>query len=341
MLTNYWERRMGLEAGRWRVRSVAVRLAALAGLAALGGLAVISQAWAAPTCADFLKIATIPRVAALGEASVALSDAAWVEANPANLTSVDGSLVTFSHTTWFQDISLQVLSFGTASPSHGFGLSVAGLHTEPLEEYDSEDVYLGHFRYYDFLLGAAYARRLTPSLSAGASLKTLYEKIGWDSATGLALDLGLAWSREVAAARGTVSAGVVMSNLGSRMGYLEEEYDLPLLWQGGLAYRPGWLPAQVEAVVAADYRSTREGERGVLFGAEVVVARTVALRLGGKSVDGVDRDGGDAAAGLGVRIRNILLDYAYVDFGEDLGATHRVSLAFKTGPVFPSPEAGS
>lgn len=301
----------------------------------------IEGAWAAPTCADFLKITTLPRLAALGEASVALSDATWAEANPANLTAIDGSLVTFSHTTWFQDISLQMLSVGTSSPRHGFGLSLAGLHTEPLEEYDADDVYLGQFRYYDFLLGATYAHRFLPSLSAGASLKTLYEKIGWDSATGLALDLGLAWSRQVAAARGTLSGGLTMRNLGSGMGYLDKEYDLPLTWQGGLAYRPAWLPRPVEAVVTADYRSTREGERGFLFGAEIGVAGTVALRLGAKSVEGVDRDGGNVAAGVGFNIKNLIVDYAYVNFGENLGGTHRVSVAFRTSPVFPSPEAGS
>jgi len=314
-------------------------LVALAVLAILAGTA--PGASAAPTCADFLKITTLPRIAALGEASVALSDATWAGANPANLVAVDGSLITFSHTSWFEDVSLQALSIGTSSPRHGFGLSLAGLHTAPLDEYDSEDVYLGEFRYYDFLLEATYARRLAASLSAGASFKTLYEKIGWDSATGFALDLGLAWSREVAATRGTLSAGVTMRNLGTTMGYLDEEYDLPLVWQGGLAYRPAWLPGQVDAVVATDYRWTREGERGLLFGAEVGIAGMVTLRAGGKSVDGVDRDGGDVTAGVGFKIRHLAIDYAYADFGDRLGGTHRLSVGLTTGSIFPSPEAGS
>jgi hypothetical protein len=314
----------------------------VAGFAILAVLALTAPvAWAAPTCADFLKITTLPRVAAMGEASVALSDATWAEANPANLTAIDGSLITISHTSWFQDISLQMLSVGTSSPHHGFGLSLVGLHTDALEEYDDEDVYLGQFRYYDFLLDATYARRLAPSLSAGASIKTLYEKIGWDSATGFAFDFGLAWSRDIAAARGTLSAGLAMHNLGTRMGYLDEKYDLPLAWQGGLAYRPAWLPSQISAALTADYRSTREGERGFLFGAEIGVAGMVALRVGGKSVDGVDRDGGNVAAGVGFSIKNLVIDYAYADFGENLGGTHRVSVGFKTNPIFPSPEEGS
>jgi hypothetical protein len=293
---------------------------------------------AQPTCADFLKISTLPRIAAMGEASVAVSDATWADANPANLTALDGSLITFSHTGWFQDISLEMLSIGTSSERHGFGLTVTGLHTEPLQEYDAEDVYLGQFRYYDLLLGATYARRLTPALSAGATLKTVYEKIAWDSATGLALDLGLGWQRRIAALRGTVSGGLALRNLGSRMGYLEEKYDLPRAWQGGLAYRPGWLPQSVDALVTADYRSTREGERGLLAGVEIGVMKMLALRFGFKSVDGVERDGGDAAAGVGLAIKNLMIDYAYVDFGDKLGATHRVSVGIKTGAIFPTPE---
>jgi hypothetical protein len=292
-----------------------------------------------PTCSDFLKISTLPRVVGMSEAAVAVSDATWAEVNPASLTSIEGSLVTFSHTAWFQDINLETFSLATSSGRHSFGISVSGLYTEPLEEYDSEDVHTGQFRYYDLLVAATYARRFLGSVSVGASAKTVYEKIGWDSASGLALDLGLLHARPVAPLRGEVSGGLAMRNLGGRMGYFEEKYDLPLTWQGGLAYRAGWLPPAVGALVAVDYRTTREGEHGVLVGAELDLARICALRVGARSTSGVTRDGADATIGLGVRTRNLALDYAYVDFGEKLGATHRISLAFTGGPILPSPEA--
>ncbi|MFZ1948335.1 MAG: PorV/PorQ family protein [bacterium] len=306
---------------------------------ALALMAAGAAAAGTPTCSDFLKISTLPRVAAMGEAAVAVGDATWAEVNPANLTSIEGSLVTFTHTAWFQDISLETMSLGTSSGRHGFGVALSGLHTEPLEEYDSEDVHTGQFRYYDFLVAATYARRVLPSLTVGGTAKVIYERIGWDSASGLAFDLGLVHARQIGFLRGEVSGGLVMRNLGSKMGYFEEKYDLPLTWQGGLAYRAGWLPSALAALVAVDYRTTREGERGVLVGAELGFMRTFTLRAGAKSTSGVTRDGGDATVGLGARIRNLTLDYAYADFGDKLGATHRVSLGISAGAILPFPEA--
>jgi hypothetical protein len=311
----------------------------LLGLALILSGTAVPCAAGTPTCSDFLKISTLPRAAAMSEAAVAVSDATWAEVNPASLTSISGSLVTFTHTAWFQDISLETLSLGTSSGRHGFGIALSGLHTEPLEEYDSEDVHTGQFRYYDFLLAATYARRILPSLTVGASAKTVYEKIGWDSASGLAFDLGLVQTRQVALLRGEVSGGLVMRNLGPKMGYFDEKYDLPLTWQGGLAYRAGWLPSALAALVAVDYRSTREGERGVLIGAELGFMRAFTLRAGARSTSGVTRDGADATIGLGARIGNLALDYAYANFGDKLGATHRVSLGISAGAILPFPEA--
>jgi len=315
-----------------------ISVAAVSFAAAL--LAAASLAYGdAPTTAEFLKISTAPRVAALGEASVAVTDATWAEANPAHLTFIDGSLFTFSHAAWFQDISLEMLEVGTSSGRHGFGVSVIGLHTEPLEEYSADDRFLGEFRYYDLLVGATYAYGIRPDLRAGVTAKTIYEKIGWDSATGFAVDLGLDYRVPAEWLSGDLSAGLAVRNLGTKMSYFEEKFDLPLTWQGGLAYRPSWVPGPFKILLSADYRSVREGSRGMLFGLEVALANAVAVRAGAKSLTGEDSEGGNGTVGIGVNLKNIMIDYSYVDFGNRLGATHRVSLALKAGRIFPTPEA--
>jgi hypothetical protein len=176
-------------------------------------------------------------------------------------------------------------------------------------------------------------------VSLGATGKTLYEKIGWDSATGFAVDLGGTVSGPLSALRSTVSAGGTLKNLGSKMGYFDKKYDLPLTCQIGFAIRPDRLPGGLDVLIATDYRSVRDGEEGLLFGLEVGYAGTAALRLGAKSVSGTERDGGDASVGFGLNFRNITLDYSYVDYGAKLGATHRLALGLKTGPVLPTPEA--
>jgi hypothetical protein len=119
------------------------------------------------------------------------------------------------------------------------------------------------------------------------------------------------------------------------MGYTDEKYDLPLTCQGGLAYRPSWLPQALDLLVAADYRATRGAVGALLVGAEFEVMKAVALRVGSRGRDG----GQDATLGLGLKYKNLTLDYAYMDPGQSLGATHRMSLGFRTSRILPSPES--
>ena len=47
-----------------------------------------ASAFSSPTCMQFLRISTLPRVSAIGEAAAAVRDATWAEANPSHLTSI-------------------------------------------------------------------------------------------------------------------------------------------------------------------------------------------------------------------------------------------------------------
>jgi hypothetical protein len=295
----------------------------------------VAHASATPTCMRFLKISTLPRIAGMGDAGVAVTDATWAEVNPSHLINVEGSLITFTHTAWFQDINLETLSVGTTSGSNAFGISVTGLHTDPLEGYDALNVKQGTFRFYDLVVGATYARRLLPALRVGATGKVLYEKIDWDSATGFAVDIGAGFAPESAVLGGRVAAGVVLRDLGPKMGYFDEKFDLPLTAQAGLSYRPMWLPEELHAGIAVDYEKTRDRDGGPLVGLEAGVRDLVTLRAGYRDT----YEDGDLTFGLGLSIANTLIDYAYVDMGDNVGDTHRISVALKVGQIFPSPEA--
>jgi hypothetical protein len=299
-------------------------------------LALAASASSTPTCMRFLKISTMPRVAAMGDAGVAASDATWAEVNPAHLLNVEGSLVTFAHTAWFHDINLETFSVGTTSSKHAFGVMLTGLYTDPLDGYDALGVKQGTFRFYDLVVGATYARRLYRSLSVGASGKMLYEKIDWDSAAGFALDVGAGFTPMTPFLGGRFSLGVALRDLGPKMGYFDEDFDLPLTVQAGAGYSPGWLPERLDATVAVDYEKTRGRDGGPLVGLEAGLKDLVALRVGYRNTNA--HDNGDLTFGLGLALANTLVDYAYVDMGEDLGDTHRVSVAFKVGRIFPSPE---
>jgi hypothetical protein len=298
-------------------------------------LVLAVRASAGPTCMRFLKISTVPRASAMGDAGVALSDATWAEVNPANLTRIDGSLITFSHNAWFQDINLESFSVATASPSQAFGVGVIGLTTDPLEGYDALDVKQGTFRFYDLAVSASYARRLTPVLAVGATGKMLYEKIDWDSATGFAIDLGAGYTPTPTILHGRISLGLAVRDLGPRMGYFDEKFDLPLTFQAGMAYSPIGLPELMDARVVVDYEKTRDRDGGVLVGLEAGLKNVAVLRAGYRDT----YDDGDLTFGLGLKLANASIDYAYVNMGEHLGDTHRVSIGLRAGGIFSTPES--
>jgi hypothetical protein len=288
-----------------------------------------------PTCMRFLRISTLPRLAGMGEATVAVQDATWAEANPAHLANLEGSLITFAHTAWFEDISLESMAFGTSTGNHAFGISVVGLHTEPLDSYDGVGEYQGTFRFFDLAVSASYARRFAQSLTFGVTGKTLYEKIDWDSATGFGFDLGMGYALPMQLAGTRFAAGAAVRNIGSKMGYDKEEFDLPLSWQVGLSMETEALPEWLGMAAGLDYVKTRGEDGGLLAGLEVDLHDMLALRLGYRGA----YEQGKATFGLGLGWGPATVDYAYMDMGETLGGTHRVSVGFMTGAVFPSPEA--
>jgi len=310
-----------------------VKKTTISALVALLVLGLLGHAWASTACMRFLDITTYPRIAALGQAGVGLGDSPWAAINPAHVLNTKGSLISFSHTSWFSDISLEALSLSTASGKHGFGLGVVGLHTEPLEKYDEFDTYEGSFRFFDVAVSGSYARRLGGGFGIGGTGKVVYEKIDWDGATGFAADLGLIYESPEGFLGGKVGLGIVARNLGTKIGYHGEKFDLPSGFQAGMAYRAGWLPPYASLSVAVDYQSTRLGEDGLLAGFEVDLARVVALRLGFR-----DAYESEVTFGVGIRLATVSFDYAYMELGNDLGGTHRFAINFATGSIFPSPE---
>jgi hypothetical protein len=229
---------------------------------------------------------------------------------------------------------LETLTLGTASGKHGFGLSVIAVHTDPLDGYDDFDVPQGTFRFYDVLMSGSYAREVYPSLRLGGTAKMVYEKIDWDSATGFAFDLGLGYTVAEALLGGDVGLGFVVRDLGPKMGYFDESFSLPTTLQGGLSFSRGGLPGDLNAVLALDYERTREENGGVLFGAELGYQQMAALRFGYRG----NHENTDLTFGLGLGIKPVTVDYAYASMGDDLGNTHKVSIGFLTGAIFPSPE---
>ncbi|MBI4424400.1 MAG: hypothetical protein HY554_11760, partial [Elusimicrobia bacterium] len=176
----------------------------------------------------------------------------------------------------------------------------------------------GTFGASDAAYSLAYGLGLSTRASLGASVKLVDQTLDGVRATSLAVDAGgLARS-------GRLSLGGGVRNLGAAPRFRETADPLPWLVYGGVAWavRPGWL-------AAADLRLPRDRGPSVALGTErsrdFAGGLRASVRAGFNSAN-VDAGGlAGASLGVGVALRSLRFDFAWVPFGT-LGDTFRYSL---------------
>jgi len=269
----------------------------------------------------FLKLGVGARAIGMGDAYTAVDgDASSVYWNPAAIIDVESVDITLMHTEWFQDIRYEYVGGVRSFGDYAIGAGIVGLYMNDLERrVEPTADPIGHFRYFDFAVTGSYARRLTDHLDVGGSVKYLHETIADYSAKGVAVDLG---GRYRIPGYDGLTAAVTVLNLGPRMKFIEEKFNLPVMYKVGAA-----LDVPVDAlhgnlVIASDAVIPADGSTKVHFGMEYEYAEMIAFRFGYRT----GWDNHNVSWGLGVKVRNFRIDYAMVPFYSELGDTHRVSL---------------
>ena len=273
----------------------------------------------ASTGLSFLKLGAGSRAVGMGEAYIAVaSDASGTYWNPAGLANLSGTELMFTHNKWLQDITNEFAAFGFRSGKNAFGISfmsstIGGIERRVKASAEPLDVLNVH----DIMLGFSYARGLGENLSLGTTVKYLYQKIYIESASGVAVDLGMQYSTPLQG----LKTGIVIQNFGFMSKLQEESTELPQTIRAGFAYQ---LPFQIlsgEFLVAADWMKILESTSHLNLGFEYNFIKYFALRFGYQT--GYDDKG--IHGGFGVIFNRYRLDYAYVPFTSDLGNSHRIS----------------
>ncbi|RMF68848.1 MAG: hypothetical protein D6743_02800, partial [Calditrichaeota bacterium] len=291
-------------------RRVVARLSCLAILFSLLPAGLLADG-GGKTGMAFLKLGVGARASGLGEAySTVADDATATYWNPAGLALLARPEFAFTHTEWVQDISNEFVAFAFPAFGGAVGISfyannVGGIEQrvnpspEPLSELEANDI----------AFGVSYGRQLSRNLSAGFTVKYLYEKIFVESAAGYAFDFGAT----VKPLDSSLKLSIVAQNLGSMGNFAQESIRLPATIRVGAAYPvqlPGsdleesWVLFSVEAVKVVD--SDVRGN----FGAELQLRRRLAFRFGYQT--GFDQRG--VGGGFGVRFKNSRLDYGFTPF---------------------------
>ncbi|MCX6835071.1 MAG: PorV/PorQ family protein, partial [candidate division Zixibacteria bacterium] len=163
------------------------------------------------TAADFLMIGHGARAASLGGAYTAMaSEATAAYWNPAGLTGIDGAQVTFGHFAWYQDITVEQMSFGFPVGERFSGaLSATYVNYGIIQGYDVLGESSGDIVAYDWVGGISLAMAVSDRFSFGLTGKYVSQRLDDITASAFASDIGLRYSGE------SFALGATVINLGS------------------------------------------------------------------------------------------------------------------------------
>jgi hypothetical protein len=289
--------------------------------------------WAASTGAAFLKIGVGARALGMGSAFTASADdATAVFWNPAGLSRLDQRQVTAMHTEWIGNIRADHLAYAHPTRLGTFAGSAAYLSQDDLERRGENRENLGNFQARDAAGSLAFSRPLPGRAGYGINFRIIEQKIERETARGWSLDLGA-----LKDLNRSVSLGLSIQNLGPRMKFVQDSFQLPLTVTGGIAYRPQG-PFQLALDVRRDIYDERNS---VSVGTEYWLLDRVAMRTGyisylagssSASVVPSDKSASRLGSltgfnmGLGLRMGGCQMDYAFTPSGE-FGNTQRLSLS--------------
>jgi hypothetical protein len=307
-------------------------------------------AWAdqGTTAAAFLKLATGPRVIAMGENFAGLADDVnALNYNPAGLAFLQDHEITVMHAAWFQDIFYDNLGLAWPIKALGgtLGLNLLYLNGGSFDKYVAvpagtpgavQDSSTGNwygpagtFTASDMSLGVAYSRAILPFLSAGLLAKYITENIDGNGASSFAVDMSVLYKLSIPG----LAVGLNVQNLGPSMGY-SQTYNLPINFRLGVGYKP-YKPVSL----VADYTQPIETAGVLGIGGEYSYRDFLVVRGGYKYQGAIDYNqtyvgfGPSTAAGLSMGFGLMFhkfggIDFAYVPYGF-LGSTYRVAYSFK------------
>jgi len=264
-----------------------------------------------------LKMGSDARSAGMGMAATAMGAGGaapfW---NPASAGIIQGQDVVLSLHRWMDDIQSEFLGYAAGNGKHGAGLYVLFTEVGNLEYRTvPSNEPLGYFSAHEMVVGATYARKITPNLTLGLAVKGYYEKIFTDDTWGLGGDLGFLYETSIY----DIRVGGVVQNIG-QTGRLEHD-SVPLPLTGKLGVIKPFSMTGGEWLATMDLVREKDFPTHIHAGAEYCWHALIALRAGFQS----GYDTRDITGGIGIIHHQFRFDYNYMPMSV-LGDSHRLSL---------------
>lgn len=293
---------------------------------AVGLLCLATSSWAASgqEGASFLDIPVGAGPAALGGAYSAIATDAYAPVwNPAGLGLLDSHQFAGQHLSYLESINYEYaagalkLKGGNALAASAQYLGSGDIPGADLAGNAQSD-YSSHFAAYSLAFGHAFGNRWALGLTG----KLINAKISDVSSNAFAADLGSLYK-----VNDHITLAATLSNLGSKLKFLNDTSSLPLTGRLGGAYEPNhhWLLA-----LQGDF--PKSGSASAHMGVQWRPIEMVSLRAGYKT-DTTKELGAMAGVttGIGLNFWGQEFSYAWVPMG-DLGSTQYFSLLLRFGP---------
>lgn len=276
------------------------------------------------TTATFLKLGVGARASALGETFVAVADDAtapyW---NPAGLMQLKKEEVFTMYNKHFQGINHGFLSYARPidKGKAAFGLSIIGLVVDDIEVRKGDSETPDRIsKSTDFAGMLSYATKVVKDINVGLNVKLIQSKmIDEKSKIAFVGDIGMLIEKD------DLRLGLAYTNLGGKLKYKNSSYEETI--HQNLKAGVALTALKKHLLLTFDANIPNDNIIHYHAGAEFLLGG-IALRAGYLTGPKDKNLGKKFTAGLGLKLSNIFLDYAFVPYG-DLGDTHRVSLGFR------------
>jgi hypothetical protein len=270
---------------------------------------------------QFLKLGADARQSAMADSVVAAPEGvASAQTNPAAWGALRGRELSLHYAAPTDGMAFGSLAYGQQTRSAGWGLFVQQLRYSGINGYDESGSATGNVAAGDLLLAAGAGRSWREDWNFGVNVKQARETIAGRSASILLGDAGVLY----APAGSPLSLGAAIRNEGGKTSFLSEKVSAVSTLEAGAALKT-WSDA---LLFTARVGKASDEKTNASAGGELWIQNALAFRAGFQSGNEL---GTGATFGVGLKIRDMRLDYAFQSNGGDFQPAHRVTLSFRFG----------
>lgn len=275
---------------------------------------------------DFLNVGFSARPNAMGGSFSAIAkDVNALQWNPSGLSGIGKGMLSTGLLLYVADIKFGMIQYGFSKGKNSFGFGVNYVNYGSIERRGEYNEDLGTFSPMDILFLSGFSRSVTEDLTAGLSVKFVYEKIDSFVSYGAGADIGIQYLMR----ERNLTVALVLRNFGKELkAHYEEKGSFPFSATGGLSFHP--LPV---FNINFDYTRIFSDSRSIAkLGMEWWAVPIFAIRAGYSSAGSELKTdyGSDIMAGtsfgVGFSWKKFCLDYA-VQPMVDLGLSHSITLS--------------